>query len=206
MGLTEDVRAEAEKLFDAAGIATMGSDSILVVGLSTSSNRDLDDFVRDDAGVFRIRGFETHVRPKLESLVDRVRKLGLNADIMEPCGYPHPYELNLKRCAVAAGLAGWGKNAMVLHPHFGPWIRLASLKVAGTALEGTGPGLDGFSQNPLCADCNACVDACPAGVLEPYYMRDGRNCLANISRSPDPGKVECCDLCWTVCPVGRPAR
>ena len=205
MGLTGDVMAEAEKLFDAAGITTVGGDRILVVGLATSPARDLDDFARDRDRLFRIRGFETHVRPLLNLLVDSIRMLGLSADIMEPCGYPHPDELNLKRCAVGAGVAGWGKNAMVLHPRFGPWIRLASVKMAGAALQDTGPGLDGFTRNPLCADCNACIEACPAGVLEPYYMRDRRSCLANISLSPEPGRVECCDLCWTVCPAGKPA-
>ena len=206
MGLTKDVMAEAEKLFDAAGITTPGSDSFLVVGLATSPSRDLDDFVRDEEREFRIRGFETHIRPLLDLLVDSIGKLGLSAGIMEPCGYPQPNELNLKRCAVASGVADWGKNAMVLHPRFGPWLRLASLKIAGTALDGTGPDLDGFTQNPLCADCNGCIEACPPGVLEPYYMRDRRNCLANISRSPAPGKVSCCDLCWMVCPAGRPAE
>ena len=205
MGMTGDVMAEAEKLFDAAGITPIGSDSVLVVGLTTSPGRDLDDFVRDKDRLFRVRGFETHIRPLLDLLVDSIHKLGLTAGIIEPCGYPHPDALNLKRCAVAAGVAARGKNAMVLHPRFGPRIRLASLKIAGAALEGTGPGLGGFTRNPLCADCNACIDACPAGVLEPYYMRDRRSCLANISLSPEPGRVECCDLCWTVCPVGRPA-
>jgi len=205
MGLTEDVIVEAEGLFDAVGITTIGSDSVLVVGLATSPERDLDDFVRDEARAFRIRGFETHIRPLLDSLVDCISRLGLTAEVMEPCGYAPPDQLNLKRCAVAVGVASWGKNAMVLHARFGPWIRLASLKIAGAALQNTGPGLDGYAQNPLCADCNACIDVCPAGVLEPYYMRDRRNCLANISLSPEPGRIECCDLCWTVCPAGRPA-
>ena len=206
MDAGRDILAEAAKLFDVAGIVAVGRDSVVILGLATSARRDLDDFARDEGRTFHIRGFEAHMRPLLDSLVDSVRRLGLPVDIMGHCGYPAPGDLNLKRCAVAAGVAAWGKNAMVLHPRFGPWLRLAALKIVGTALEDTGPGLDGFVQNPLCADCNACIDACPPGVLQPYYLRDTRNCLANISWLPDPGKVECCDRCWVVCPAGRPAE
>jgi ferredoxin len=206
MSVSGDVLYHAEELFDTAGITHAGGSSVLVVGLATSPERDLDDFVRDEERVFKIRGFETHMQPLLDSLVDNIRKLGISVDITGHCGYPPPDVLNLKRCAVAAGVATWGKNAMVLHPRFGPRLRLAALKIPGTMLKGTGPGLDGFAKNPLCADCNACIDACPTGVLEPYYMRDSRNCLAKITWSPDPGKVECCDRCWVVCPAGRPAE
>jgi ferredoxin len=202
LNVGEQVLDRARKLFDAAGIVPLGGESILIVGLETSPERDLDDFIRDEKSVFTIRGFEIHFQPLLNSMVDYIRGLGLSVEITGYCGYPQGYELNLKRLAVAAGLGSWSKNAMLLHPHFGPRLRLAALRMTGTTLDRTGPGLDGFEQNPSCRECTACIDACLVGVLEPYYLRDTRACRASIAWSPDPGKVECCDLCWTVCPVG----
>jgi len=199
---TETLLTEARKLFDVAGITPFCDGSVLIVGLATSLERDLDDFIRDEDRAFRLRGFETHVQPLLDSVVDFARGLGLPVEVWGTCGYPPGNELNLKRQAVAAGLGSWGKNAMVVHSQFGPRLRLASIRIAGATLDGTGPGLEGHKQNPLCRDCSACIDACPPGVVEPYYLRDRRACLANTSWSPDPGKVECCDRCWTVCPVG----
>lgn len=202
MSTSEQVLNEARKLFDAAGIVVINSDSILILGLETSPERDLDDFIRDEKKSFVIRGFEIHLQPLLDSLVNHIRRLGLSVEITGHCGYPRGDELNLKRLAVAAGLGTWGKNAMFLHPRFGPRLRLAALRIIGAALDETGPGIDGFEQNPSCQECTACIDACPVGVLEPYYLRDTEACRASTAWSPDPGKVECCDLCWKVCPVG----
>ncbi len=201
MSTGEQVLNEARKLFDAAGIVVLNGDSILIVGLETSPERDLDDFIRDEKRNFIIRGFEIHFQPLLDSMMDFIRGLGLSVETVGYCGYPQGDELNLKRMAVAAGMGSWGKNAMLVHPHFGPRIRLAALRINGVALDETGPGPDEFEQPLYCCDCTACIDVCPAGVLEPYYLGDTRACRASIAWSPDPGKVECCDLCWKVCPV-----
>lgn len=202
MSAGEQVLNEARKLFDAAGIAVFNGDSILIVGLETSPERDLDDFIRDERRAFIIRGFEIHIQSLLDSLVDYIYGLGLSVEVAGYCGYPRGDELNLKRLAVAAGLGSWGRNAMLIHPHFGPRLRLAALRISGATLDGTGPGPDEFEPPSLCRDCTACIDACPEGVLEPYYLGDTRACRASTAWSPEPGKVECCDLCWTVCPVG----
>jgi len=203
MKIEEKIIAEAQRLFNTAGIVSDNEDSILILGLETTPERDLDDFYRDEDGVFQILGFEKHVRPRLDSLVSFLQEQGLKAEILGHCGYPNGEVLNLKQQAVAAGLGMWGKNAMVLHPQFGLWLRLMTVKIAGTMLSTTGPGRNSHTENPLCKDCTACIDACPLGILEPYYLRDIGNCLASTSKWPQPGKTECCDLCWKACPVGR---
>ena len=88
MDLGEEVVSEALRLFDAAGIVSHGEDSIVILGMATSSEQDLDDFIRDEHDRFFIHGFETHVRPRLESLVGFLRSKGLKAEILGRCGYP----------------------------------------------------------------------------------------------------------------------
>jgi epoxyqueuosine reductase QueG len=195
---------EAGKLFDAAGLVPLDTDSVLIVGIATSPDQDLDDFLRDENRAFITRGFQVYLQPKLEAMVESLHELGLSSEIWGPSGYPRGGELNLKRQAVEAGLGLWGKNSMLLHSVYGARLRLAAIKIVGASLECTGPGSDGHRDNPLCRDCNMCVNICPAGVLEPYYVWDAETCLANTSHAPVPGKVVCCDRCWSVCPVGIP--
>jgi len=201
-GIEQEIVAEAQHLFDAVGITSDGEDSIIILGMATSPEQDLDNFLRDENGVFIIRGFEIHAQPRLDSLISFLREKGLSAKILGRCGYPPHGEHNLKQLAVAAGLCHWGKNAMVLHPRLGPRFRLMAVRIVGAALSPTGPGRDSHMENPLCQDCTACINACPLGILEPYYLRDPRSCEADISRQRDR-KVVCCDRCWVVCPIGR---
>lgn len=202
MDLQQAVLAEAQKLFDAAGVTPADGGTVLILGLETSPARDLDDFARDSDSNFVTPGHEAHIQPRLDSLVRSLGELGLKAGVWGRNGYPPGSELNLKRAAVAAGLGHWGRNAMLLHPDFGPRLRLAAIRLPGVTLESSGPGLAGFGENALCRDCTACLGACPPAVLEPYYLRDRAACLANTGHFKGPGPVRCCDLCWTVCPVG----
>jgi len=205
VSLTGEVLAEAAKQFDAAGILPITGGAFLIVGLATGPGRDLDDFVRGADGTFQMPGFEAHLVPRLRELVSRLRGMGLDSRIYGNLGYPAGGDLNLKRAAAAAGVAAWGKNAMLLHERFGPRLRLASIRLDGASLELTGPGLRAFAENRQCRECNACIEACPAGVLEPYYMRNRRDCRANLAWYPEPGPIACCDLCWKVCPAGKAA-
>ena len=200
----KEILAEARRLFDTAGITKYGEDSLLILGLESTPQRDLDDFYRDADGVFRILGFEVHAQPKLDSLIHFIKEKGLDARLTGRCGYPTNGEKpNLKQQAVAAGLGKWGKNSLLLHPELGPRLRLMGMKVTGTDLLPTGTGRDSHEDNPLCKDCAACIDACPVGVLEPYRVRDRASCLARISKSSPKDKLVICDQCWVVCPAGR---
>ena len=203
MNIEKKLVAESQRLFDVAGVTAHGKDSLLILGLVTTPHQDLDDFLRDEAGVFRLHGFEVHAQPKLNLLVHFIREQGMAAEIWGPCGYPRGEELNLKQQAVAAGLGRWGKNSLVLNPRFGPWLRLMAVKVAGATLSPTGPGRDTREENPLCEDCTACIDACPLGILEPYYLRDRSSCRANIRKSSQMGKLMICNGCLDICPVGQ---
>jgi len=202
MSIGKEIITEAQRLFDAVGVTPYGGDSLLILGLVTAPERDLDDFFRDEDGVFRLPGFEAHTKPRLDSLIHFIQERGLSAETVGLYGYPQGEELNLKQQAVAAGLGSWGKNSLVLHPRFGPWLRLMAVKV-GATLSPTGSGGDSHKENPLCQDCAACIDACPLGILEPYYLRDRSKCEADLSDLSPKGKLVLCDKCWVVCPVGK---
>jgi len=87
-GIEQEIVAEAQHLFDAAGITSDGEDSIIILGMATSPEQDLDNFLRDENGVFIIRGFEIHAQPRLDSLISFLREKGLSAKILGRCGYP----------------------------------------------------------------------------------------------------------------------
>jgi len=198
----EAILEKARCLFDAAGVASVNGASLVVLGLLTTPERDLDDFFRDEPGSLRLHGFEVHAVPRLEELLRFVREQGMVAELWGRCGYPRGDDLNLKQQAVVSGLGKWGKNSLVIHPEFGPWLRFMGIRVQA-ALTPTGPGVDNHEENPLCEGCAACVDACPLGILEPYYLTDRSQCRASISSFPQIGRLVACDRCLAACPVGK---
>ncbi len=203
MNLQTEILSEAKRLFDVAGMTPSNNDTLLILGLVTTGKRDLDDFLRDEDGVFRLRGFEIHVWPRLESLIYAVEKLGLEAETIGSCGYPRHGELNLKQRAITAGLGSWGRNSLVIHPHFGPWLRLAAVRVKGIVLPSTGPGENIYGESRQCTGCSDCLDVCPLGLLEPYFLKEPDSCRAKISRSTQKGKLTVCDMCSVACPAGK---
>lgn len=202
MSVKRAIIAEAQKLFDVCGVVSYGADSLLILGLVTNPKRDLDDFGRDERGVIQLRGFEAHALPKLHALVDFIQGKGLSAKIIGRCGYPQGKTLNLKQQAVIAGIGGWGKNSLVIHPKFGPWLRFMAVKVSGVTLPPTNQQGNSRQENPLCQGCTACIDACPLGIIEPYHLRCSGRCLAVFANLPQAGKLEACDLCLAACPQG----
>jgi epoxyqueuosine reductase len=197
----ERILARARELFDAVGVAVdpATGDTILVLGLVSTPERDLDDFASDGVRTV-LRGFARHAKPKQDELIAFIREQGYHAELVGVLGYPHG-GLNLKHLAVAAGLGEQGKNTLVISPEFGPWLRFMSLKT-DAPLAATGTGRYEKEEASCCASCSRCVEACPVGILAPYRLEDTDRCLAAVS--PDrPGGVAICEECVVVCPVGR---
>ena len=202
MSVERAIIAQAQKLFDVCGVTPYGADSLLILGLVTNPERDLDDFGRNKRGVIQLGGFKAHALPRLQALVDFIQGEGLTASIIGHCGYPQGKKLNLKQQAVAAGIGGWGKNSLVIHPRFGPWLRFMAVKISGVSLPPTNPEGNSRQESPLCQGCTACIDACPLGIIEPYCVREPGRCLAVFENLPKAGKLAACDLCLAACPYG----
>jgi len=97
------------------------------------------------------------------------------SNYMEKKGYktiPYP-PLSQKRLAQLAGFGNYGKNALIINPVYGPWIRLA------TILTNAEMAPDKPFEQDLCGDCDECVKACPVGALTPYRI-DDEKCLVGI--------------------------
>ncbi len=197
-----DIIARARSLFDAVGVAKdpESDDTILLLGMVTTPDRDLDDFV-SDSKKFVMRGFERYAKAKQDALLRFIRKQGFSAELVGKLGYPLHGKPNLKHLAVAAGLGRQGKNTLVINPRFGPWLRFMAVRT-NAPLPTTGSGAYLKEENPDCQACQRCVEACPVQVLEPYRLLDEGRCLASIS-SERRGGLAICDKCVIVCPVGK---
>jgi epoxyqueuosine reductase len=124
--------------------------------------------------------------------------------------------LSQKRLAHFAGLGNYGKNALIVNPVFGPWIRLATVLTNAEMIP------DQPFEQDLCGDCERCIKACPVGALTPYKV-DDEKCLVGIHlldkegfdrneewRDYEPSLTEnshlMCGECQKVCRYGNQDR
>jgi epoxyqueuosine reductase QueG len=203
MDARESILAEAARLFDLAGIATYDGRSLIICAVVSSPKRDLDIFILHEDGSSTADGFEAHMVPRLEALIGFIQGLGIRARMRGRKGYSLDEAMGLKRRAVAAGLATWGKNGVLVHPKYGPWLRLGVVDLPETHLEATGPDHEDHIPNPLCQDCDLCIGACPDNLLVPYGITDRWACRADFAQWETAGRGDVCNRCLDACPVGR---
>jgi epoxyqueuosine reductase QueG len=191
----------AGNLFDAVGITRLsGTDNLLILGLESTPERNLDEFGYLD-GRFRMYGYEKYVKARLESILNFIRCAGFQAKPLGRLGYPLNGQLYLKGEALRAGMGKRGKNTIILHPKFGPRLRLIAVVTDALLVPPVEP-VTGEEENPVCKDCSICIDACPEKILAPYRMIDPLRCLSdtdNMSKEND--RLIPCDLCLTLCPA-----
>ena len=202
MNEAEEIIDRARSLFDAAGVAIEPAtgDTILVLGLVSTPERDLDDFAAA-GGRTILRGFIRHAKDKEDALLDFIRGKGYSAELVGELGYSPSGRPNLKHLAVAAGLGFQGKNTLVINPQFGPWLRFMAIRT-DAPLATIGPGRYTREESPYCEGCQECIKACPVSILLPYRLRNPDWCLAAVS-GERRGELAICDKCVVVCPVGE---
>ncbi|OPL08953.1 MAG: 4Fe-4S ferredoxin [delta proteobacterium ML8_F1] len=112
------------------------------------------------------------------------------------------------RMAATLGGLGWiGKNNSLIHPVFGPGLRL------GTVLTNAPLKVAQPITASQCGDCSLCVDACPALALSgmdweagiPREMiLDARACSEHMKHHYQHiGRGAVCGICLAACPYGR---
>ena len=203
MDISEEILEQAMTHFDTAGIAAEQGGSVVILGLESRRERNLDEMELKD-GRMRLYGWTKHVKPRMMDLIDVFKEKGFEAQQVGWWGYPSGDTMRLKRWAVIAGLGQQGKNTLVLNPKFGTRLRLAALWT-NAPLSPTGPGIYEQKENPFCKSCNACIDICPVeGLLEPYRLLAPSRCLVNMESVLVKDRLgECREACRTVCPIGK---
>ncbi len=200
MTVTKKITEHADSLFDVAGVSQLSNrDSLLILGLESTPERNLDEFGHRD-GKFQMYGFEKHAGPKLESLLNFIRSKGFAAELVGRYGYPLKGEVNLKEAASGAGLGKRGKSTVVLHPKYGPRLRFMAIKT-DAPLEPLTDSTFTDEENPVCNGCSICIDVCPTNALKPYRMPDATLCLSNITPTTEDGRSVLCDICLHLCPA-----
>jgi len=201
MTIVTEILEKAKELFDVAGIIPFDSKTLIVLGLESTSERNLDDFGLEN-GIFRMYGFEKHIQHRLDELLLFISNAGYTAEAVGRIGYPLEGEINLKEAAIRLGIGKRGKNTVVLHSEYGPRLRFMGVMadipcdIPDTALN--------EEENSVCIDCNVCINACPVNALEPYRMPDPKICLSYFTPKTDDGRSILCDLCLKLCPAGKP--
>lgn len=115
-------------------------------------------------------------------------------------------DLSQKAIAVLGGMGWVGKSSLLVHPTWGPRIRLGTL-LSNAAILPDPP----FHGNH-CGDCRVCVDACPVQAITNTRSRvngfttfsiEVQRCLDHISRYlAQTGRRHTCGICLKVCPFG----
>ena len=138
------------------------SKSIVVIG----------NHVWDDMFELAIRKGENWVYPGYFSLevprravIHRLENRGYKATPFNSVSH--------KRLAQLAGFGNFGKNALIINPTFGPWVRLA------VVLTNAEMRADRPFERDLCGDCEECIRVCPVGALTPYKVDDTK-CLVGV--------------------------
>jgi len=117
--------------------------------------------------------------------------------------------LSHKAVGLAAGLGWQGKNLLLINPHFGSRIRLA------TILTDAPLAVDMPAEN-RCGKCDRCREACPAGAIKGvntayhYVSREEamhfsqcvNKVVGEFAAMPGIG-VPICGVCIKVCPFSR---
>ncbi|MGC9028420.1 MAG: 4Fe-4S double cluster binding domain-containing protein [Desulfomonilaceae bacterium] len=114
-----------------------------------------------------------------------------------------------KAVAIAAGLGWQGKSLLLVHPVFGPRIRLATVLT----------DLDIEPDPPLknqCGNCSECAKACPVGAIKNvntdrhYKERDEalyfKRCVEHVTTNPERLPFiehPLCGVCIRACPRGK---
>jgi len=114
-----------------------------------------------------------------------------------------------KAVAIAAGLGWQGKSLLLVHPVFGPRIRLVTVLT----------DLDIEADPPIknrCGDCSECTKACPVGAIKNvstdlhYEDRDQalhfKRCADHVTKNAQQLPFiehPLCGVCIRACPWGR---
>ncbi len=181
--------------FDVVGIVKDTSKSIIILGLETKPDRDLDEFLGGES--WRTLGFEKHLVPKTNELMIDIEKRGYKIIQERDPNFP------IKKYAVMSGIRKQGKNTLVIHPVFDARLRFVAL-IINMPMKPSGNQTYEQKSNPRCEKCkNLCIEECCEKILDEYHLKDKKKCKAYVQLDdPTPGQLRC-NICWKACEVSK---
>ncbi len=189
----DEILKYALQIFDVAGVW----ENYLILGLESRKGRYLDTFFVDPGDKFGFPGFAEYFSPRVEEVLKQLHKKGFKAEQVEKL----PNGTSFKAAAVTAGIGKWGRNSLVIHPDFGPWLRFVAIATDRYLSTGTASY---ESTHTECLSCQRCLKACIVSALKPFHIPDRKMCLAYQQLNvPTDDVRERCDLCLQAC---RPQR
>lgn len=140
------------------------------------------------------------------SLARQVEKEGYLATIVPAEGSEFGYwyadpstlkaDLSLKYAAYHAGLGSFGLNHLLIHPDFGPRIRMTGILTDAPLDAGTAHP-EGFLHS-RCLTCEKCAEVCPVRAISRDGTIDRQACSDYMFR--ELGGLRC-GMCIKVCPL-----
>lgn len=120
----------------------------------------------------------------------------------------------LKALASLLGIVSYGKNNITYIPEFGSYFQLAGFLVNTPFSKTEFAEKNGKQALPECANCKACIKACPRGVIsQDRFLIHAEKCYTLYSESaspipfeiqpPSPNCIIGCMKCQVVCRVNK---
>lgn len=193
----DEVRTDPRLLLD-------GAQSIIVVAFNYFPEKTLPDDAPQIATYALGRDYHEVVRRRLESVAEYIRTAW--GGQTRVCVDTAP--LRERYWAAEAGVGFIGRNGLLIVPGVGSYVFIGTI-LTTVKFAPSAPCRD------RCADCGACVNACPMGALRGDGSMDARRCLSYLTieyrgELPDDlplgQRVYGCDTCQSVCPHNRDVK
>jgi epoxyqueuosine reductase len=174
-----------------------GCGTIVVLGTAGRSfwfefarqrSRDAAELSQQDADAWAIAG--------AQDVAKYLAELGLASTLLKAT---EPL-LNFQKLGEAAGLGIVSPvSGLLLHPEYGPWLRIRAVLLVDGAPFGHTPATNIADSFQPCSVCHKpCVSACPSNVHDGYGHTDSESCLDHLEQGG------CASGCHSrmACPVG----
>ncbi len=194
----DNIRKKYE--FDAVGITKHEGKTIIVLGMETEPDKNLDEFIGGDKkyATWCFSGFKKYFSPVVDKFLSDFEKIDEKAEPFKD----YDKSVNIKELAVKAGIGFQGRNTLIINNRFQGRLRFCAVETF-LEIEPTGNGIYEPLNNPQCDKCGYCEIACPVGALKDYKLIDEEKCLAHQQLTNRIPNLERCNLCWIACTKDR---
>lgn len=186
--------------FDAVGVVKQRRQSIIVFGLETRPDRNLDEFIsgHEEFKNWCFSGFKKYFSPLIDDFLEKFEKTDPKAKPI--AGYDD--SIKLKKLAVKAGIGMQGRNTLIINHRFQGRLRFRAVETF-LDIQPTGDGIYHHHNNRQCYECHSCEIACPVEAVKDYKLIDEEECLAHRQLTDRTPNLERCNLCWEACSKDR---